>query len=311
MNADLEHIFIIGSGAIGKALAVFLKRAGKQVTLIRASVNDGEESTERIIVEMANLAPYEDDLNIATLNHFSKLPGIIVLANKSFGNVQLAAKLKAKTENSPIVLLQNGLGIEHTFIDQNYPELYRCVLFVTSQSLPANTVRFKPINSCPIGIERGNLVNLHHITSHLTTPELKFYAEPNIRPVIWKKAIVNCVFNSVCVLLDVDNGIFYRNAAVLEIAKRIIAECTALANAQGIYLQHNEVETSLLEISRLSDGQLISTLQDIKCNRRTEIDTLNLEIARIAKQLNQKDLVKETRLLGELTRLKADINIEN
>ncbi|HCZ36261.1 MAG TPA: ketopantoate reductase, partial [Cytophagales bacterium] len=42
---NLNNIYIIGAGAIGKALAVFLNRAGKNVTLVRGSVNDGSAST--------------------------------------------------------------------------------------------------------------------------------------------------------------------------------------------------------------------------------------------------------------------------
>jgi 2-dehydropantoate 2-reductase len=69
-----------------------------------------------------------------------------------------------------------------------------------------------------------------------------------------------------------------------------------------------EVEENLLNISRSSDGQLISTLQDIRNKRRTEIETLNFEIVRIARSLGKENTVKETRLLGELTKLKADLN---
>jgi 2-dehydropantoate 2-reductase len=241
------------------------------------------------------------------LDAFSTISGIVVLANKSFGNEQLAISLKNKIGNSPLVLLQNGLGIEQPFIQHEYPEIYRGVLFVTSQTVDHVTVRFKPVAVCPLGVERGNIDHLNYIVKQMNTPDFRIKSEFDIQQVVWKKAVVNCVFNSICPLLEVDNGIFHRNQSALEIARRIISECTAIAQAKGIALYSDEVELSLLQISKLSDGQAISTLQDIRNKRRTEIETLNPEIARIACYLHKEDLVRETRLLGELIRIKSEL----
>lgn len=304
-----NRIYIIGLGAIGKALAVFLKLAKRDVTVIRGSVNDGTRKTERICVEMADGTVHQSDIDIATLDTFSSIQGIIILANKSFGNEQLAISLRSKTGSSPIVLLQNGLGIEQPFINLQYPEIYRCVLFVTSQTVDPVTVRFKPVAICPIGVERGNSSHLENIILQLNTPNFGFKSEVHIQPIIWKKAIVNCVFNSICPLLQIDNGIFHRNAEALKIARRVVSECIGIANAKGIRLRFDEVEASLLQISQLSEGQAISTWQDIRNKRRTELETLNPEIVRIAESLKKGDHVHETKLLGELTKLKSDISM--
>jgi len=299
-------IYVIGAGAIGKALAVFLKMAGRQVILLRGSVDDGTTETSKIRVEMENDV-HEADIEITTLGAFKTLNGIVVLANKSYGNEHLAAALKSKVGASPIVLLQNGLGVEKPFMIDDFPEVHRCVLFVTCQSINATMLRFRPVAICPIGIVKGNANTLQHIVRELTTQHFVFASEEHIQQIIWKKAIVNSVFNSVCPLLEIDNGIFHRNANALNIARRVIAECTLIAREKGILIYAEDVEESLLKISRSSDGQLISTLQDILKKRRTEIDTLNFEIVRIAESVHNVEAVTETKLLGELTKLKADV----
>ncbi|MDR6302261.1 2-dehydropantoate 2-reductase N-terminal domain-containing protein [Mesonia maritima] len=58
------------------------------------------------------------------LNNFSVFEGIIILTTKSFGNKALAEKLKAKAAYTPIVILQNGLGIEQPFISNGFYKLY-------------------------------------------------------------------------------------------------------------------------------------------------------------------------------------------
>jgi 2-dehydropantoate 2-reductase len=248
----------------------------------------------------------EAEIEVSTISNFRELDGIIVLANKSYGNENISRALTGKVNHSPIVIMQNGLGVEQVFVDNDFPEIYRCVLFVTSQTISANKIRFKPVAVSPIGTLKSDKTNLHGIVEQLNGRDFPFKAETDIQRVIWKKAIINSVFNSICPLLEMDNGVFHREEGVLEIAKRVIEECTAIANGNGISLPADEVVESLLLISKTSDGQLISTLQDIKNKRKTEIETLNFEIVNIAKKLNKEDLVKETRLLGELTKWKSD-----
>jgi len=304
-----KQIYIIGAGAIGKALAVFLNLTQKNVTLLRGSVNDGTRTNQNISVALDDQT-LQAQIEISSLSNFKELDGIVILTSKSFGNENLASSLKGKTGKSPVILLQNGLGVEQPFIDCNFPEIYRCVLFVTSQVMEGGNVRFKPVADCPIGAVKGSAIMLNELVTTLNTSWFGFTAEPNIQPVIWKKVIVNTVFNSVCPLLDADNGIFQRDAMALELAQRVITECLLIASEKGIVLGKEEVLESLLRISRLSDGQLISTLQDIHSGRRTEIGTLNGAIVAFARNLNMAHLVPETRLLWELTELKEKIYLK-
>jgi len=298
----MQHIYIIGAGAIGKVLAVFLTLAGKQVTLLRGSVDDGTSHTETMQVVLEDGHILEATVEVSTLSNFNVLDGIIVLTNKSYGNPNLATALKGKTAQSPVVILQNGLGVEQPFVSNGFPT-YRCVLFVTSQAIANNQTRFKPVSVCPIGAINGNDGMLNTIVENLSTQYFSFRSEANIQTITWKKAIINCVFNSVCPLLDIDNGVFHRNESAMAIAKRVIAECLTVAAKQGVTLQQQEVEEGLLAISRMSDGQAISTLQDIRNKRETEIDTLNFAIAQMAKE-DGMDVI-ETNLLGQLTKLKS------
>ena len=299
----MEPVYIIGAGAIGKVLAVCLSNNGKKVVLLRGSVDNGETHTENICVTLPSQEIIEAEVTIDTLGKYQNLEGLVVLCNKSYGNAALADALKHKIGNSPIILLQNGLGVEQAFID--FLAVYRCVLFVTSQPVSATKLNFKQVAVSPIGrITGGDETSLGHIASLLNTPYFGFRAEPDIQPVIWKKAIVNSVFNSVCPLLDTDNGIFHRNPQALQIAESLVVECLWVAGGQGIYLSLAEVMDSLLLISRSSDGQLISTLQDIRNHRPTEIATLNLAIARMAPT---EQAIIQTRLLGQLTLLKSQL----
>lgn len=302
-----HRIYIVGSGAVGKALAVSLKLEGKNVSLIRGSVDDGSRYEEKIEVLLRNNKELEADIEINTFSNFTEIKGMVILATKSYGNERLARLLKEKIGTSPIVLLQNGLGIEQPLLDLGFPEIYRCVLFMTSQTIPENKVRYKPVSTSPIGIVKGSEEKLKAIVEQINSSTFPFKTESDIESIIWRKAIINCVFNSICPLLEVDNGIFHREEEVYAIAKRIVDECLTISEESGIQLTKNEILEDILNISRSSDGQFISTLQDINERRKTEIETLNLKIADIATSLGKENAVTETKLLGELVKLKSEL----
>jgi 2-dehydropantoate 2-reductase len=301
-----NHIYIIGNGVIGKALAVALTLNGKNVTIIRGSIAEAADLRESISVDTGDQI-LKADITISTLNQHKQLDGLILLTNKSFGNEQLANKLKDKALSTPVIFLQNGLNIENSFIEAGFTQLYRCVLFATSQSaIEGANVRFRQVAASPVGTILGSDEVLEKIVEEINTSFFSFRTESNIQTVIWKKAITNCVFNSVCPLLEIDNGVFHRNEMALEIAKTVIKECIAVAHKNGISLTENEVLQNVLSISKMSDGQKISTYQDILAGRETEIETLNLAVARMASASGKVE-VPATALLGQLTKLKAEL----
>ena len=146
----------------------------------------------------------------------------------------------------------------------------------------------------------GGEAELEQCVEALNTPGFPFRAEANIQREIWKKAIINSVFNSICPLLDVDNGIFARAEAVANLAREIVRECIMLTDRLGLDLSEGELMDQILLISRRSDGQLISTLQDIRSGRPTEIEFLNLEIARTGAELQPALQLPRTELLGKM-----------
>lgn len=302
------RIYIIGAGAIGKALAVFLKLEAKDVILIRGSVDDLPNSLETIKVELSETT-LEANVEIGTFSNYSEFNGIIILANKTYGNTQLAEQLQGRIGSSPIILIQNGLNIEKAFMDTNMKQIYRCVPFASSQHLyEPNRISFKPATVSPIGIINGDRETLEFIVEALKNRYFQFTVENSIQPVIWMKTIINCVFNTLCPLIGIDNGIFYRNKDVENIARRLIEECLIIARASNVELKFDDVLKRLLMISKSSDGQLISTYQDILNHRQTEILSLNFAIVDIAEGLNLEDKVSNIRLLGELIQQRSELS---
>tara|TARA_R110002049_G_scaffold47793_7_gene138022 strand:- start:1538 stop:2452 length:915 start_codon:yes stop_codon:yes gene_type:complete len=300
-----KKIYIIGSGVIGKSLSVFLQQESKDVILIRGSVdNIPEIKTSITIVDQNNLV-HKQNITITAFSNLTAINGIVLIATKSFANKYLSEKLKQINGDFSIVLLQNGLHVEKPF--ESFDKVYRCVLFSGGEVINNEKISFKMVASSPVGNIYGKNRGLDSIIKQISTPYFGFREEQDIIKHIWNKVIINCAFNSICPLLEVDNGIFYRNPRVARHAKIIIEECVALSKKLNIELNQNDIEEHLMLISKQSNGQLVSTYQDIQNKRKTEIESLNLEIARLANEIGVPELVTNTRLLGELIQLKSNI----
>jgi 2-dehydropantoate 2-reductase len=300
-------IYVIGSGAIGKSLAVFLCLAGRRIILVSVTKDGLEPGERRLRVELPGGLIREAVVPVITLSPTTTLDGVLLVTIKAQGNAFLADRLRNETVNFPVVLLQNGLNVEDPFLKAGFVSVYRSVLFVTAQREGNERVRFRSVRSCPTGAVNGDPAALPALANLLSTPDITFSPEADLRRAVWKKAIVNCAFNSICPLLETDNGIFHRNLDARGMALQVLRECKSVAETQGVFFQEEELLDSLLEISVSSAGQYISTLQDLLAGRSTEIGFLNLEIARLAGAATPPADASATRLLGELIRIKETL----
>ena len=306
--ATKKKIYIVGAGAIGMSLAVNLIQSGRSVLAVRTSRPQDSRDTVQIAVQCNESPPIEAPVEMVSLSRLESLrDGVIVITAKATANRLVASELKRKKANLPIIIMQNGIGVESPFIESEFPDIYRCVLYATSQEREENFFRFRSIIASPIGAVQGDARGLQDIVEQLNTLNFQFRAEDRIAEESWKKTIMNAVFNSICPLLEVDNGIFCRDKRVAQIAVEIVRESLEVPRRLGLDLNEKSIMEQLLRISERSDGQLISTLQDLKNGNETEIEFLNLEIARIAEEMIPRIVVSKTKLLGELILIKSEL----
>jgi 2-dehydropantoate 2-reductase len=298
-------VYILGTGAIGLPLAAYLTHAGRSAVAVRTSQSGVPRSQISVSVQNDS-SRITADLETVSLSELGRFDGIVVVTAKAHANRAIALELQRKAPTSPVVLLQNGVGVERAFLEAGFENVYRCVLYVTSQAT-ASPLEFntRPITASPIGAVNGSAAGLEACVRSLHTDHLPFRSEADIKREVWKKAIINAAFNSICPLLEVDNGVFARDDAALGLAREVVAECVTLTRRLGLTLEIEEIMAQLTRISQGSDGQFISTLQDIRAGRPTEIEFLNLEMARIGASFEPPLELPKVELLGRLTLMKS------
>jgi 2-dehydropantoate 2-reductase len=297
--APEETIYVLGAGAIGFPLAAFLANAGRSVVAVRTSRTDVPRGTVTLTLHNGGNR-VSTPVETVSLSRLMSLDGTIVITTKSYANEAIAQALKAKGATGPVVIMQNGVGVEKPFLDAGFSPIYRCVLYITSQAVAEYGFNVRPVTASPIGIIKGDESGLAQCVEALNTDGFPFRQEANIQRETWKKAIINCVFNSICPLLDVDNGVFVRDEQAADLAREVVRECVTVADRLNLGLSESEVMEQLMRISKGSDGQLISTLQDIRSGRQTEIESLNLEIARVAASQQPPIPLSRVEFLGKM-----------
>ena len=292
-------------------LAAFLADNGISVTAVHTSTRSAESRTTDIVIDIGKREPQRVRVHTASLSKINRTDGgIIAVTAKATANQSIAPVLFRCMGDLPLVVLQNGINVELPFIEAGFQKVYRCVVYATGQRIDPFTYRFREVAPSPIGIVHGDGSESKEsiaIVNILSTPGFRFRITDQIERDVWKKAILNAAFNSICPLMNIDNGVFNREENVARIAETVIAEASDVARHIGINLVTEELMEQLLLISRRSDGQLISTLQDLKRGKETEIDYLNLAISRVGAALEPPIDPKITRILGELVLAKSRI----
>lgn len=302
---ETETIYILGAGSVGMSLAVHLTNSGRKVTAVRTSTHDLDLQAVEVTINGSNGRTFKTSVETVSLAKLNRIAGTIVISAKTYANEMIASRLREMEILAPIIIMQNGIGVENPYLSLETLRIYRCILYVTGQQIKNNTYTFAPIAASPIGVVRGDEKELELLVNLLNTEEFPFLMQAGIQQEVWKKAIINSVFNSICPLLEIDNGIFIRDEGVARLAREVVDECITVMKGMGYSLNAEEIMKQIFTISKGSDGNLISTLQDINNGRETEIDHFNLEIARIGETMVPKVEVSITRVLGEMVKMKS------
>src|SRR5512147_308991 len=142
-----ERIYILGAGSIGMSLAVHLANSGKKVTAVRTSTDEIDSQVVEVTIRGSNGKTFKSPVEIVSLVRLKSLAGIIVVTAKSYANALIASRLKELEIHAPIVIMQNGVGVENPYLDLDKSRIYRCVLYVTGQKNSNNSYTFLPITA--------------------------------------------------------------------------------------------------------------------------------------------------------------------
>ena len=283
-------IGILGAGAMGILFGGSLKKAGYDVKLIMR---------DRGKIEIINKEGIKLNLDNETYKVYPKAiaPGVsnnfdlILVFTKTNDTINALESIKNYiSKNTYLMSLQNGLGnFEKLLI---YVDKSK-IIYGTSMA-PADLINIREVTSLGSHVSQfksGDLNNnifVQNVALALNNAGLKSMINNKVDEVIWTKVAFNSAMNSVCALLEATPKVIYQNLKLKSFALSVALETCSIAENAGYNINKQEVIDNI-ELSCKEHGDhKPSMLQDILLKKKTEIDSINGEVARIGISYNVK-----------------------
>jgi 2-dehydropantoate 2-reductase len=212
-------------------------------------------------------------------------------------------------DHTIVVSMQNGIGNAEKIADVVARDGIVCGITAHgSTSLGPGQVRHS--GSGP-SVVAPFLPDCKHIAlaaaNTLSSVGIETHTAQDARRMIWSKLVVNAAINPVTALANVRNGDLLANEALRDRMSAAAREAAAVAEAAGIRLDYDDAVSSAEKLCTATAENYSSMLQDIRMNRRTEIESITGAIVQEAHHRNVDVPVSEE-LLASIRSLETESN---
>lgn len=268
-------IAVMGAGAVGCYYGGMLARAGHDVVLIGRPLHVSAILQQGLFLDLASFQGY---VPVKASTEASAVQGaeLVLCCVKSSDTAQVAAAMAPFLAADALVLsLQNGLGNVEQLQEQCSQRIAPAVVYVAAEMAGPGRVKHHG---------RGELV----LAPDVLTPEqqrlwqqagIPIECSAAIASALWSKLAINCVFNALSAITQQPYGVLWRGKHVEAVMRDLVAECMAVAQAEGVRLP-DSLWARVLQIVETMPGQCSSTAQDLARGKKSEITYLNGYVVR-------------------------------
>ena len=257
------RIGIIGAGAVGMLFGAYLSKAGHDISFLVRNKSLKElyiktnDITEPIECQIVN--------SIEALHQMD----IIIVAVKYHDLSSLKNNLDSLPKETPLLFIQNGL-LHLQFIDtlKQSNILLGSVLHGATK-INRETVQHLGIGTTSIGFYKGKWQRLEQLLRS-KSEQFPFQLNENIRQILFKKALLNCLINPLTTIARVQNGELINNESYKKILRSLYEEIIEAFEDWNDLLAWEEV----VSLCQNTEYNYSSMLKDFQSNRVMEVDTI-------------------------------------
>ncbi len=293
-------VAVMGAGAVGCYYGAMLARAGHEVVLIGRPAHVEAVRARGLRLEAQS---FDEHVPLAASTEPGAVRGadLVLFCVKSTDTEAAAAQIAPHLAPGALVLtLQNGVdNDERARSVLRSHEVAAAVVYVATGMAGPGHVKHNG---------RGELVIAPSARGEEVAQALRAAGVPteisgNVRGALWAKLVLNCAYNALSAITQLPYGVLVRNEGVPGVLRDVVAECLAVARAEGVTIP-GDIDAAVAGIARTMPAQFSSTAQDLARGKRSEIDHLNGFVLRRGEALGVP--VPANRLLWTLVRLLED-----
>ncbi len=284
-------IAIIGLGAVGGLLAYMARRV-KPTVIYRSPVyREAIKCFGGVYVRLPDGREEIVKVDHGYANEFegSSFDTVFITVKAYDTRAAAIEASRLVKDGGVVVVIQNGIGGLEEAIhvigeSEKKIDVALGVLTYGVTRLRASAIEVKGVGELLLGFKegRGDLELLRRVAELL---DGNVRVVEDVEPYRWLKVIVNAAINPLTVIANAPNRIVLELDSYWELAVKIVEEGVKVAEALGIMLPRDPLET-VREVVEKTRNNISSMLQDYRAGRRTEIDYINGAIVRLGKEKN-------------------------
>lgn len=281
---------IIGAGGTGGCLGFFLKKAGKDVTLIARgkhleAIRKNGLTIQKLWDESRETLP----VKACTAEEYKEIPDVILVCVKGYSMDETVPTIKKIAGKKTVVIPILNIYGTGGRLQKKLPELTvtdGCIYVSANIMEPGVILQHGKILRVVFGARKPEeeTEKMREVAKDMVTNDLEVILSENIRRDAMVKFSYVSPIGAAGLYCNAVAADFQREGEQREMFKALIREIVALSHAMGIEFEEDLVERNLKILSSLSPEATTSMQRDVIEGKRSEMDGLVYEVVRMGRE---------------------------
>ena len=280
------RIAVLGAGAMGSLFGGYLSRHN-QVWLVDVD----QEKVNKINFDGIRIREPQGDLTfhpnaITDTAGLGKVDLLIVFVKAMYSRNALFQNQHLIGDNTYVMTLQNGSGHQETLLE--FARTDRVIIGVTqhnSSIIEIGYIHHGGGGKTNIGLLDGGSERIQSIAKVFSECGFETFVSDDIKRLIWNKLFLNVSASVLTGILQVKLGYLIDNQHGWFLVERLVREAVAVANADSLSFNPEEVLANIKTSLNNSREGYTSIYTDLHNGALTEVDTISGSVVREAKRL--------------------------
>ena len=281
---------ILGAGGTGGCLGFFLKKAGKDVTLIARgkhleAIRKNGLTIQKLWDESRETLP----VKACTAEEYKEIPDVILVCVKGYSMDETVPTIKKIAGKETVVIPILNIYGTGGRLQKKLPELTvtdGCIYVSANIMEPGVILQHGKILRVVFGARKPeeDTEKMREVAKDMVTDDLEVILSENIRRDAMVKFSYVSPIGAAGLYCNAVAADFQREGEQREMFKALIREIVALSHAMGIEFEEDLVERNLKILASLSPEATTSMQRDVIEGKRSEMDGLVYEVVRMGRE---------------------------
>ena len=281
---------IIGAGGTGGCLGFFLKKAGKDVTLIARgkhleAIRKNGLTIQKLWDESRETLP----VKACTAEEYKEIPDVILVCVKGYSMDETVPTIKKIAGKETVVIPILNIYGTGGRLQKKLTELTvtdGCIYVSANIMEPGVILQHGKILRVVFGARKPEeeTEKMREVAKDMVTDDLEVIQSENIRRDAMVKFSYVSPIGAAGLYCNAVAADFQREGEQREMFKALIREIVALSHAMGIEFEEDLVERNLKILASLSPEATTSMQRDVIEGKRSEMDGLVYEVVRMGRE---------------------------